>query len=102
MTSDEPFDVSQELLGHVKKLVKTTYFPALQTFNASLEIQINEPLNTLGKLIYLMFPYTLHVKGSLMYSTITSAIQYSIPICSIHRVESPFKIKSKSCHTISY
>lgn len=93
----DPSFLPAELLGHIKSLDVPVLFSALSSTNASLHLSIPDPLNTLGRMIYLSYPYTLQIRGSLLYYTVTSLIQYSVPICSVHWVESPTSILSRSC-----
>ncbi|KAI8925730.1 hypothetical protein BC831DRAFT_459527 [Entophlyctis helioformis] len=79
-----------ELLGHVRALNGTLQFPPLA-------ITILNPSNTVGKLIYLQYPYTLIVRGRLHYATFMSLTHDGFDICSVHEVQSPSVIISRQC-----
>jgi hypothetical protein len=88
---------NNELLGHVKLLRPPAVFPAFTTTNATARAAIVDPSNSIGKIIYMNYPYTMTINGHLKYSTGAGLFLYHVPICSIHRVESIDVIVSLSC-----
>ncbi|KAJ3151426.1 hypothetical protein HDU86_006126 [Geranomyces michiganensis] len=82
---------SKELLAHVRHLTTAISFPALTPSTQTTptgHISIRDPENTLGKLIYLNypFPYTLTVRGNVRYRTLWY-VEYVVKVSCIVPVE---------------
>ncbi|KAL2920255.1 hypothetical protein HK105_200324 [Polyrhizophydium stewartii] len=90
-----------ELLGHVRRVNSSVVFPLLaNAHDLHATITIVDPSNTLGKLIYLHYPYTLIVRGQLQYATLFSLTRYAIPVCSIHVVDGPNSVRPLPCDAL--
>jgi hypothetical protein len=81
------FIANQELLGHVREFSSPAALPPISTSAISLKISMVDPSNTLGKFIYMTFPFVLTVKGSLTYSSPMNLFHYQIPVCLYQIVE---------------
>ncbi|TPX58256.1 hypothetical protein SpCBS45565_g08039 [Spizellomyces sp. 'palustris'] len=68
--SNSTVALGKELLGHIRRVTPTTTFTPLSRTNANTHIAIHDPENTLGRVIYMRFPYTLTVRGSVTYSSL--------------------------------
>ncbi|KAJ3260738.1 hypothetical protein HDU77_001202 [Chytriomyces hyalinus] len=89
---------SRELLAHVTVLdVPAVFGPHSITLNATARIAIDQPKSTVGKIIYMNYPYQLLLTGSVRYVTAFGMFARSIPVCSTHLVLSPRDVRSKSC-----
>ncbi|KAI8593892.1 hypothetical protein BDZ88DRAFT_401878 [Geranomyces variabilis] len=82
---------SKELLAHVRHLTTAIAFPALTPSTQTTptgHISIRDPENTLGKLIYLNypFPYTLTVRGNVRYRTLWY-VEYVVKVSCVVPVE---------------
>ncbi|KAJ3409950.1 hypothetical protein HDV05_004149 [Chytridiales sp. JEL 0842] len=88
---------NNELLGHVKILRTPAFFPPFSKNNSTARVAIVEPSNSIGKIIYMNYPYTLTIQGYLRYTLGAGMFVHAVPICSVHRVESASLIVSKSC-----
>ncbi|KAH6587486.1 hypothetical protein BASA61_006211 [Batrachochytrium salamandrivorans] len=87
-----------ELLGHTRHLNHTVVFPPMHASeNLSATVTLIDPSSSVGKLIYLHFPYTLTVTGSLHYSMLWTLVSYEILICSMHVIEDGVVVQSRSC-----
>ena len=88
---------SQELLGHVKHMNTSVLVQPFTRQNVTCPISIVDPSNTLGKFIYLTFPFTLLVRGDLTYSSPVGFVHFTIPICMYLNVFSSTEMISFSC-----
>ncbi|KAJ3063852.1 hypothetical protein HDU98_000375 [Podochytrium sp. JEL0797] len=102
-TSDLPRDgnlSSQELLAHLSVLDKPAIFPPHSvTLNATARLAIDHPSSTVGKIIYMNYPYKLTLKGSLRYTSAFGIYTSAFPVCSVHLVEARDVISSRECGT---
>ncbi|KAI9327374.1 hypothetical protein BDR26DRAFT_85684 [Obelidium mucronatum] len=89
---------SQELLAHIAQLSQPAIFPPHSfTLNATASIAIDHPSSTVGKIIYMNYPYKLILKGYFRYTGAFGVFSRSIPVCSVHLVESWDVITSREC-----
>ncbi|KAJ3213905.1 hypothetical protein HDU67_002311 [Dinochytrium kinnereticum] len=97
-----------ELLGHVKHFEGLARFPPIASSNVTGRIAIKEPSNTIGRIIYTTYPYRLTLVGQLTYSStgpllglggalFNTLFEHTVPICSVHVVESLGRIFSYPC-----
>ncbi|KAJ3101711.1 hypothetical protein HDU97_001120 [Phlyctochytrium planicorne] len=97
----------EELLGHVKYFDDRVRFPAAISSNATGRISLKDPSNTIGRIIYMFYPYRLTLVGEIMYSTtgpmlgqgkmFNPLFEHSVNVCSIHVVEAIDRISSYAC-----
>ncbi|TPX55526.1 hypothetical protein PhCBS80983_g05248 [Powellomyces hirtus] len=79
----------KELLAHIRHLTTSITFPALTPTTHTTptgHIIIRDPENTLGKLIYLNYPYTLTVRGNIHYRTLWY-VEYVVKVSCVVPVE---------------
>ncbi|KAI8818632.1 uncharacterized protein EV422DRAFT_569677 [Fimicolochytrium jonesii] len=75
----------KELLSHVHHLTTTISFPAFTPSTPTTpvgHISIREPENTMGKMIYMEFPYTLTIRGKIRYRTLWWS-EHSVPVTCV-------------------
>ncbi|KAI8898832.1 hypothetical protein BC833DRAFT_588284 [Globomyces pollinis-pini] len=78
--------IKHELLGHVRSFNLSVVFPPVSSSTNIGKIAIEDPSNTLGKLIYLTLPFTLSVEGYIWYTSIFRLTHQPIPICRYYFV----------------
>ncbi|KAJ3238966.1 hypothetical protein HDU81_006781 [Chytriomyces hyalinus] len=89
---------SRELLAHVTVLdVPAVFGPHSITLNATARVAIDHPKSTVGKIIYMNYPYQLLLTGSVRYVTAFGMFTRSIPVCSSHLVLNSRDVRSRSC-----
>ncbi|KAJ3393512.1 hypothetical protein HDU92_007708 [Lobulomyces angularis] len=89
----------EELLGHVSKFQNQKsllFYPKMVT-NSTAIILIKDPSNTVGRLIYDSYPYTLILRGSFHYYLFGNLISYKVTICSEHRIYNVTEVVNKKC-----
>jgi hypothetical protein len=77
-----PIRIPKELLGHVRNFSQSLVFKPISISQfTTARVSLVKPHNTLGRLIYMRYPFTLFITGDLYYSFL-NIFQYSVPICS--------------------
>ncbi|KAI8617120.1 hypothetical protein BC830DRAFT_1115030 [Chytriomyces sp. MP71] len=90
--------MQRELLAHVTGLRQPVVFaPRAVTLNATGLVAIDHPKSTVGKIIYMNYPYKLIVQGSLQYTTAFGFYTQSVPLCSAHLVTGKHEVRNVDC-----
>ncbi|KAI9350469.1 hypothetical protein DFJ73DRAFT_832242 [Zopfochytrium polystomum] len=85
-----------ELLGHVTTFEPVRFHPLTGAVTEA-SLMVKNPRNTIGKIVYMFHPYSVTVRGTIYYNTWFGLVEYAVPVCSVHRVESADDITSASC-----
>lgn len=88
----------RELLAHVDKFEKRYLtFPPCAISNSSGWIYINDPANSLGKLIYLSPPYQLSIVGSLKYTFFGDLLEQRMSVCQLFHISEDGVVSAVGC-----
>ena len=91
---------TEEILGHIRSFnssIDDLTFKPLSNQLLGPKISIIDPSNTIGRFIYMTFPFTIIIRGGISYNSPLDLVKSTIPVCMYQHLLSENEVSTYSC-----